>query len=196
MSIDLGRMTRVAWNYALSVASFGLEGRQENQYAVSSSTFALAASCGGELRILLLGLFVAPGRRKRQRVPLTRSVHAKPRLLPNRSDVAQAYSSFFKTTPLCLCALPSPSLPPPSHPRRYPPPLSSPSLSLLIVMFHVKTKLVLVLFVGVEGTLPNAPSLPIFRCCEGVSSREHCHMSFFVCWWHVKPHLALWQHLF
>ena len=90
----------------------------ENQYAVSSSTFALAASRGGELRILLLGLFVAPGRRKRQRVPLTRSVHAKPRLLPNRSDVAQAYSSFFKTTPLCLCALPSPSLPPPSHPRR------------------------------------------------------------------------------
>ena len=43
----------------------------ENQYAVSSSTFALAASCGGELRILLLGLFMTPGKRKRQRVPLT-----------------------------------------------------------------------------------------------------------------------------
>ena len=80
---------------------------------------------------------------------------------------------------------------PPLVPFPPPPPPSLPHLSLLIVMFHVKTKLVLVLFVGVEGTLPNAPSLPIFRCCEGVSSREHCHMSFFVCWWHVKPHLFL-----
>ena len=91
--------------------------RGQNQYVVTSLAFALPASCCGELRILLLGLFMAPGRRKRQRVPLTRSVHAKPRLLPNRSDVAHAYSSFFKTTPLCLCALPSPSLPSPSHPR-------------------------------------------------------------------------------
>ena len=73
----------------------------------------------------------------------------------------------------CAFALfPSPSLP--LHPIPAAPLPSLPHLSLLIVMFHVKTKLVLVLFVGVEGTLPNAPSLPIFRCCEGVSSREHC----------------------